>query len=131
MNGWNPFGGLVQKENVWIWCPVTILLSITIARKKCHHDFLQQSIKTLSKKTMKALHSVLPLYLSLFPQTKCIDFLVQQHGTTHTCQEMAYFLLHEFFHGLFPLPGVPTWTFLLRMDWPSCYFPNMPVILSP
>lgn len=73
----------------------------------------------------------LSFVLALFPKTKHIDFLIQPHGTTHTCQTTVYFPGREVLHSLLPLNGIPTVTFLFQLGWPTCYFSNMPVIFSP
>lgn len=69
----------------------------------------------ISQKGNESSSLCLSLHLCLFPQTKHIGFLVQPHRTTHTCQAMPYFLLHKVLHNLFPLPGIPTLTFLFHL----------------
>lgn len=85
----------------------------------------------ISQKGNESSSLCLSLHLCLFPQTKHIGFPVQPHRTTHTCQAMPYFLLYKVLHNLFPLPGIPTLTFLFHLASPTHYFSNMPVIFSP
>lgn len=69
----------------------------------------------ISQKGNESSSLCLSLHLCLFPQTKHIGFPVQPHRTTHTCQAMPYFLLYKVLHNLFPLPGIPTLTFLFHL----------------